>query len=298
MEMDMRQLRYFLAIANEGQITRAAKLLNMEQPPLSRQLKLMEQELGVVLFDRNGKQLQLTHAGELLRQKAITLLNQFNETLTYVQELGEGVQGVLSIGAVVSCISLLPRAIRTFSEKYPQVTFKIREGDHFLLGELLENRDIELIVSRLPFESDFQSQHYSVLPLPSDPFVALLPNEWCTNSSQDAMTLQELARYPFLTLKTDRTIGMHDLVFQAFKQQDLEPRIISECSSVAITVALVSSGVGAALLPKSVLTSFASPNVKQMTISNAEIQSDIGIVWLKNRHLSKSARHFMEMFVT
>ncbi|MCD9022066.1 LysR family transcriptional regulator [Cohnella sp. NL03-T5] len=269
----------------------------MEQPPLSRQLKLMEQELGVVLFDRNGKQLQLTHAGERLRQKAIALLHQFNETITYVQELGEGVQGVLSIGAVVSCISLLPKAIRTFSEKYPQVTFKIREGDHFQMGEWLENRDIELILSRLPFESDFQSQHYSVLPLPSDPFVALIPSEWCTNSAQETLSLQELARYPLLTLKTDRTTGMHELVFQAFKQQNLEPRIVSECSSVAITVALVASGIGVALLPKSVMTSFASPNVKQKTISDAEFHSDIGIVWLKNRHLSKSARHFMEMFL-
>ncbi|TFE24638.1 LysR family transcriptional regulator [Cohnella luojiensis] len=291
--MDMRQLRYFLAIANEGQITRAAKQLNMEQPPLSRQLKMMEQELGVVLFDRNGKQLQLTQAGELLRQRAVALMNQFDETITYVQELGEGVQGVLSIGAVVSCISLLPPTIRRFSEKYPQVTFKIQEGDHYLLGELLENRDIELIVSRLPFQSDFQSQHYSVLPLPSDPFVAVLPSEWCLDKDQKTMTLQELVQFPFLTLKTDRTTGMHNQIFQELKQHGLEPRILSECSSVAITVSLVANGLGVAILPKSVMTSFASPNIKQVAISNAEFQSEVGIVWLKDRHLSKSARHLM-----
>ena len=220
--MDMRQLRYFLAIANEGQITRAAKLLNMEQPPLSRQLKLMEQELGVVLFDRNGKQLQLTQAGEFLRQRALSLMDQFDETMSYVQELGEGVQGVLAVGAVVSCISILPPAIRQFSEKYPRVTFKIQEGDHFLLGELLENRDIELIVTRLPFQSDFQSQHYSVLTLPSDPFVAVLPSDWCPNPAQQSMTLQELAHFPFLTLKTDRTTGMHNQIFHEFKQHGLE----------------------------------------------------------------------------
>jgi DNA-binding transcriptional LysR family regulator len=269
----------------------------MEQPPLSRQLKLMEQELGVVLFDRNGKQLQLTQAGELLRQRAIALLNQFDETLTYVQELGEGVQGVLSIGAVVSCISLLPPAIRQFTEKYPQVTFKIQEGDHFLLGELLENRDLELIVTRLPFQSDFQSQHYSVLPLPSDPFVALLPSEWSGPEDRQTMTLQELARFPFLTLKTERTTGMHNRVFDEFKQHGLEPRIISECSSVAITASLVASGIGVAILPKSVMSSFASPRIKQVSISNADFQSDVGIIWLRDRHLSKTARHFMDMFI-
>jgi len=292
----MRQLRYFLAIANEGQITRAAKLLNMEQPPLSRQLKLMEQELGVVLFDRTGKQLQLTQAGELLRQRALTLMNQFDETIAYVQEIGEGVQGVLSIGAVVSCVSLLPAVIRRFSEKYPQVTFKIQEGDHFLLGELLENRDLELIVTRLPFQSDFQSQHYSVMPLPSDPFFALLPSEWCPDPDLRSMTLQELASFPFLTLKTDRTTGMHNQVFQEFKRLGLEPRIISECSSVAIAISLVAAGIGAAILPKSVMNSFAPQSIRKIAISNAEFQSEVGIVWLRDRHLSKSARHFMEMF--
>ena len=293
--MDMRQLRYFLAIASEGQITRAAKVLNMEQPPLSRQLKLMEEELGVVLFDRNGKRLQLTQAGELLRQRAIALLNQFDETMTYVQELGEGVQGVLSIGAVVSCISLLPPILRKFTVKYPQVTFKIQEGDHFLLGELLESRDLEFIVTRLPFQSDFQSRHYSVLPLPSDPFVAVLPTEWCP-AGRAAMTLEELAVFPFLTLKTERTTGMHNQVFHAFKERGLEPRIVSECSSVAITISLVASGIGAAVLPKSVMNSFAPPTITQVAIANADIQSDVGIVWLKDRHLSKSARHFMELF--
>lgn len=295
--MDMRQLRYFLAIANEGQITRAAKQLNMEQPPLSRQLKLMEQELGVVLFDRNGKQLQLTHAGELLRQRAIGLLNQFNETLTYVKELGEGVQGVLSIGAAVSCISLLPHRIQLFSKQYPQVTFKIREGDHDLISELLENRDIELAVTRLPFESDLHSQQYSILMLPSDPFVAVIPSAWRSEPNQATMTMHELAKFPFLSLKTDKTHGMHDRVIQEFHQHELEPQILCECSSVAITVALVASGIGVTLLPKSVMTSFAIPDITQVAITNADFQSDVGVLWLRDRYLSRSARHFIEMFL-
>ncbi|MFB9274798.1 LysR family transcriptional regulator [Cohnella cellulosilytica] len=294
--MDMRQLRYFLAIAHEGQITRAAKQLNMEQPPLSRQLKLIEQELGVVLFDRNGKRLQLTQAGEMLRDRALVLMKQFEDTITYVQELGEGVQGVLSIGAVVSCVSLLPPVLRKFTEKYPQVTFKIQEGDHFLLGELLENRDLEFIVTRLPFQSDFQSQHYSVLPLPSDPFVALLPSEWCP-PGQRAMTMEELAGFPFLTLKTDRTTGMHLQVFHEFKRFGLEPRIVSECSSVAIAISLVAAGIGAAVLPNSVMRSFAPPSIAKVAIADAHFHSEIGVVWLRDRHLSKSARHLMEMLV-
>ncbi|MBW7460295.1 LysR family transcriptional regulator, partial [Paenibacillus sepulcri] len=151
--MDIRQLRYFLSIAREGQVTRAARKLNMEQPPLSRQLKLIEEELGVRLFDRSGKRLKLTEAGKLLQEKGELLLNQFEEAVREVKETGEGVRGLLSIGSVVSCISLLPPRIQSFRDKYPQITFKILEGDHAYLGEQLEKRAIELVVARLPFEA-------------------------------------------------------------------------------------------------------------------------------------------------
>lgn len=295
--MDIRQLRYFLTIAREGQITRAAKQLNMEQPPLSRQLKLMEEELGVTLFERSGKQLRLTHAGELLQQRADSLLNQFNETLTEVKELHAGIRGMLSIGAVVSCISLLPQRIHSFRQKYPEVTFKIREGDHSLLADQLDQRHIELAVTRLPFESRFGPERYAVLPLPSDPFVAVLPVSWESGPTPGQISMRELAEHPFLSLKTDQTKGMHERVIQEFNRNGHPPRVICECSSVAIIVALVAEGIGATILPESVMSSFAIPNIRTLTIPSADFQSDVGIVWLKDHVLSNRARHFLNTFI-
>lgn len=295
--MDIRQLRYFLTIAQEGQITRAAKQLNMEQPPLSRQLKQMEEELGVLLFERSGKQLQLTHAGELLQNRAASLLNQFNETLTEVKEIHAGIRGMLSIGAVVSCISLLPQRIHIFRQQYPEVTFKIREGDHSLLADQLDKRNIELAVTRLPFESSFGPERYTVQPLPSDPFVAVIPSSWKSASSQYEISMRELAEYPFLSLKTDQTIGMHERVIQEFKRSELEPRVLCECSSVAIIVALVAEGIGATILPASVMSSFSIPNIRTLPITSADFQSDVGIVWLRDHVLSNRARHFIATFI-
>lgn len=297
MNLDIRQLRYFLTIAQEGQITRAAKQLNMEQPPLSRQLKLMEEELGVLLFERSGKQLQLTHAGELLQNRAASLLNQFNETLTEVKEIHAGIRGMLSIGAVVSCISLLPQRIHIFRQQYPEVTFKIREGDHSLLADQLDKRNIELAVTRLPFESSFGPERYAVQPLPSDPFVAVLPSSWESVSSHSEISMRELAEYPFLSLKTDQTIGMHERVIQEFKRGELEPRVICECSSVAIIVALVAEGIGATILPESVMSSFTIPNIRTLSITSADFQSDVGIVWLRDHVLSNRAMHFLATFI-
>jgi len=293
--MDMRQLKYFLAIAQEGQITRAAKLLNMEQPPLSRQLKQMEDELGVKLFDRSNMRLKLTSAGELLREKAEALLLQFDETMREIREMEESVRGVLSIGAVVSCISLLPKPIRQFREKYPQVTYKISEGDHYYLGEQLEKRAIELVVARLPFEAQTEL-HYEVLPLPSDPFVTVIPGAWASYANARSISMKELASFPLLTLKTDYTTRMHEQVVSECRRHGFEPDIICECSSVAIIMSLVAAGIGATVFPKSVMSSFPSDVVRTLEIKDADFQSDVGILWLKNRYLSKSARHFIELF--
>lgn len=294
--MDIRQLKYFLMIAQEGQITRAAKLLNIEQPPLSRQLKLMEQELGVTLFERSGKQLKLTKAGELLRRKGELLLLQFDETIKEVQEREAGTEGILSIGAVVSCISLLPEKIKQFRENYPKVTFKIAEGDHFYLGEQLEKRYIELIVARLPFEASSPSKPYEVLPLPSDPFVVVIPRIWTEYANRHTIYMEELASFPLLTLKSDRTTHMHEQVVMECRRHGFEPNLICECSSVAIIMSLVANGIGATVFPKSVLSSFSVNGIMTLDIADADFQSGVGIIWLKNRYLSKSAQNFIERF--
>ena len=294
--MDMRQMKYFLAIAREGQVTRAAKQLNMEQPPLSRQLKLMEEELGVRLFDRTSKRLNLTDAGELLRQRAEILLAQFDETLREVKEIEEGVRGVLSLGSVVSCISLLPNRIQLFREIYPQVTFKILEGDHVYLGELLQKRVIELVVARLPFEALTHTDHYEVLPLPSDPYVAVIPSSWTPQIGKTTVCMKELAPFPFLTLKTEKTTRMHEQVMNECRRHGFEPNIICECSSVAIIMSLVASGIGATVFPKSVMSSFPVSVVQMLDIEDADFQSEVGIVWLKDHYLSKSAQRFIDSF--
>jgi LysR family transcriptional regulator, salicylic acid-responsive activator of bsdBCD len=292
--MDVRQLRYFLAIAKEKQITRAAKSLNMEQPPLSRQLKLMEEELGVALFERHGKQLNLTQAGQVLQERAESLLHQLNETITEIKEIEQGLQGTLSIGSVFSCISLLPQKIGDFHERYPHVIFKILEGDHVTLGEYLENRSIELVITRLPFESKYESDKYDILPLPSDPFVAVIPHKW--NFSRESILLQDIADIPLLALKSDTTVRMNEKIVNECRRFGFEPNIICECSSVAIIMALVVEGIGATIVPKSVMSSFPMLEVNMLDIPETTFQSEVGIVWLRNRYLSKSARSFIDTF--
>ncbi|REK75018.1 LysR family transcriptional regulator [Paenibacillus paeoniae] len=296
--MDIRQLKYFLAIAQEKQITRAAKLLHMEQPPLSRQLMLMEEELGTQLFERSRKQLTLTAAGEVLQERAEQLLLQLDETIKEVKEIESGVRGTLSIGAVVSCVSILPKPIQLLRETYPQITFKISEGDHFIMGQLLEKRSVELVISRLPFETNILPGKLEVLPLPSDPYVALMPSSWAPSIEDKSISMEELATYPLLTLKTDKTTRMHEQVVNEFRRHGIEPTIICECSSVAIIMSLVAAGIGATVFPKSTLSSFPLETVTMLAIRDADFQSEVGILWLKDQRLSRRAQHFIECFLS
>ncbi|MDI4649998.1 LysR family transcriptional regulator [Cohnella hashimotonis] len=325
--MDVRQLRYFLTVAEEGQITSAAKKLHMEQPPLSRQMRLIEEELGVALFDRSGRRLRLTPAGERLRERSAGLLRQLEETVAEVRELDEGVRGVLSVGAVVSCTSLLPGPLGRFRERYPDVSFKLSEGDHHLLGERLERREIEIAVARLPFEAPGGEDRYEIRPLPSDPIVALLPTgAWkaadgaaqaqggpgqggpaqggpaqggpAISAGTEPLSLAELAAFPLVSLKTDRTVVMHETIMRAFAAAELSPRVLCECASVAIALTLVAHGFGAALLPKSVMSTFPLAGIECRAIRDADLLSEVGLVWLKDRYLSRAAQRFIALFGT
>ncbi|MEY8348401.1 LysR family transcriptional regulator [Bacillus cereus] len=288
--MDIRQLRYFFTIAQEGQITRAAKKLHMAQPPLSQQLKLLEQELGVLLLERNGRQLELTEAGSVLFKKAQEILYQFDETISEVKEVGNGLKGTLSIGSVKSCFSYIPERLRLFREKYPLVTFRLHEGDSFRLAESIKNREIELAVVRLPLEME----EFSFSPLPTDKFVAVIPDE--KTDKRTTISMKELANAPLMLLQRIKGFGLYERVLDGFKKHGLEPNIICDCPDAAMLLSLVKSGVGFTLLPKSTLVALPLNGVKIIDIEDSTITSDSAVIWLKNRSLSKIAIHFLETF--
>jgi len=288
--MDIRQLRYFATIAEEGQITRAAKKLHMAQPPLSQQLKALEQELGVLLLDRNGNSMDLTEVGKVLYDRSKELLQRMEETKLEIKELGEGIKGVLSIGSVKSSFSYIPERIRIFRKHYPNVRFRLYEGDSFRLVDHLQKREIELAVVRFPLDT---SSDFSYLRLPIDHFVAVTTD---TNDGRVSITMKELADMPLMLLHRVTGIGLYELVKNAFIQLGLKPTIVCECPDAAMLLSLVKAGVGVTLLPKSTLRTFPINGLKTVDIEDCSIESESAVIWLKNRYLSKSAQHFIKTF--
>ncbi|KZZ83657.1 LysR family transcriptional regulator [Bacillus sp. SJS] len=288
--MDLKQLRYFCIIAEEGQVTRAAKKLHMAQPPLSYQLKSLEEELGVLLMERNGKKMELTEAGTILYERANSLLLQMEAAVSEVKEAGEGLSGLLSIGCVKTGFSYIPERIRFFREQYPNVSFRLHEGDSYRLAEDVRNRSIELALVRLPLDLN----DFDCLPLSKDPFAAIVPEHLEMNSTIDMADLSEL---PLMLLHRVSGIGLFELVVNAFQKHGLKPAIVCQCPDAAMLMALVREGVGVAILPESTLRSFPNSGLKAVPIRNSELLSDCALIWLKDRYLSKKAVRFRETFL-
>lgn len=290
--MNIKQLHYFYEIANEGQITRAAKKLHIAQPPLSQSLKALENSLDVILFERNGRRMELTEAGAVLYEKAKEIFHKIDETVMEVKETGKGVRGTLPIGCNKSCFSHIPKKINTYQEKFPHVTFKLLEGDSYFLTKQLIEREIEVAVVRLPIEMNGFAYHL----LPKEDYVVVVSNNWIGNEEKESISIKELASIPLLLLHRIRGIGQFEIIMDKFKEERLTPNIICESPNVDMLLGLVNEGLGATVIPKSTLLKHNTSNVTVLQLEDTQIVSESAIIWLKDRYLSKSAARFIELF--
>jgi len=288
--MDIRQLRYFIAIVEERNISAAAKRLHLSQPPLSQQLKAMEQELGATLVERTGKYFEVTEAGKTLYQYALQMVQLMDEAKTEVMDVGSGVHGRLTIGVNTFSVVELPEILRKFQQLYPKVTYKIQQNESAHLCQLVRDRVIELAIIRLPLELD----DFSVLHLYSEPFY-LIASEKLTLPDSEA-TLADLQNYRLL-LPSTQGLGVHYLILEAFSRFHLHPNIIGECSDVALLMALVSSGFGASIVPETLVKLHRGDAIQTRKIADtAEMSSPVGIIWRKNHRLSHAAQNFIDLF--
>ncbi|MFQ3546498.1 LysR family transcriptional regulator [Halobacillus rhizosphaerae] len=289
--MDIRQLKYFVTIAEEGKITTAAKKLNIAQPPLSKQLKQMEEELGVVLFDRDNKSLHLTLEGERLLLRAKELLNKFDETMIEVQELRKGASGILSVGSNLYCASLMLSKVVDIREKNPGLTFKVWEGETIHLLKMLSKREIEIAITNSPITEKSISQ----MPLESDPYVLVLPEKWEWNGSEQCR-LEEIIDLPLILLRPNYGLGVYGQIVNEFQRLDLEPNILCECQDLIMLLGLVSSGFGGTILPLSLLSLHSLGGLRVVQLKDHTLISEPKVIWRKNSYLSKAAKEFLKLF--
>lgn len=295
--MDLKKLKYFVIIAEEGQITRAARRLHIAQPPLSMQLKSLEDELGVKLITRDKKKFELTPEGLTFYNRAKEVLNSLDAMAREVKEQQNGMKGKLSIGTVMSCVPYLPPLLKKFQEKCPDVTFQLWEEDSRRVEELLQINEIELGIIRLPLQSQDTASidNLSIYPLQSNPLVAIQPVGWKAFDGA-TISLNELENYPLLMLRGRGDYSVFNKFVETCNTHRFKPKIICESPDVATLMELANSGLGIAIVPKiavqlKLLESMAYAEI----IPN--INSETALVWIENQHMSKAAQNFKKLLI-
>ena len=286
--MEFRQLRYFLAVAEEGQITKAAKRLNITQPPLSQQLILLERELGVKLIERNKKQICLTEAGYLLQSRAEQILELVKTTVNDLQDVSDGVKGKLMIGTITSSgRSIIPEHIQFFHKRYPKISFDLKQGETRKILELLNSGIIELGIVRFPFDSET----YDYITLPDEPMVAVAAPGVCEQSAEQNLRLDDLRDEDLLIHRRHETI-----ILEYCQQMGFQPSIL--CTSDDITPLLIwaNLGIGVAIVPKSSVHLLAGSSLKVREITSPLLTTTRAVIWHKKRSLSSIASRFIELF--
>ncbi|MEK3805887.1 LysR family transcriptional regulator [Bacillus sp. FSL H8-0547] len=286
--MDIRQLNYFIAIAEEGQITAAANRLKMAQPPLSQQLKQMETELGLILAERKGKSLELTDAGEKLYQHALKVTDAMEEALFEVKETGTGKKGKLSIGVNTLSNDKLPGLLKHFQKKYPDVTYKIQQNDSAQLCRLLKEKVLDLAIVRLPLDLN----DYHVIHLEPEPFYFVSSSP--LNPDQRTVKAEETVNVPLIIPSTEG-LGLYSKILSVFTSRDLDPDVICECSDVTILFDLVSAGFGATIVPETVIKLKPPSGLHIYLLEETEGLGESGLIYLKNHYLPKTAQNFIDL---
>ncbi|MEH7253800.1 LysR family transcriptional regulator [Neobacillus niacini] len=298
--MDIRHLKYFIAIAEEGKILKAAKRLNISQPPLSNQLMQLERELGIKLFNRQNQRLTITHEGKLFYQRAKKILKLVEGTVEEFKELSEGIRGTLSIGSIATLgATLLPERIRDFQKRYPNVQFQVWEGDPNRIMELVANRIVEIGIVRLPIND----QLFDMIKLSEEPLVVAMSKEWNIGEDRDYVTLSELEGKPLMCISTPKGTSVYNhssvsnKVAAACLQNGIEPRVIGECSNITPLLTWALHDIGIAVVPQSAKNIIPNSGLIFKEIREPIIMTNqSALIWLKENYLSSISRKFIETF--
>ncbi|ABR84332.1 MULTISPECIES: LysR family transcriptional regulator [Pseudomonas aeruginosa group] len=248
--MELRHLRYFIAVAEELHFGRAAERLGISQPPLSQQIQALEEEIGARLFERTNRRVELTDAGRLFLDESRQVLAQVDKAVLLARRAHLGELGELKIGFTSSApfTSTIPSSIHAFRKAYPEVHLDLQEmSSRQVLRALLEESLQVGVIRPLALPDTVHS-----VELFREPLVAVLRADHpLAAGSEDGLAIAALAEEPFVFFPRSYGTGLYDQVIALTRQAGFSPRIAQEASEAMTIIGLVSAGLGVSILPAS-----------------------------------------------
>ncbi|TKI03059.1 LysR family transcriptional regulator [Martelella alba] len=277
---ELGQLRCFIVVANELSFRRAAHKLNMTQPPLTRQIQVLEHQIGVRLFDRSTRSVTLTVAGQAFLREAIHVIEQADFAVQTVKQIAFGEMGNISISFVASAVyDFLPKVIQSVKERYPHIVFNLKEmpTPAQINGLQLHRMDLG-IVRDPPFIEDFVSEL-----LVSEPFILAIPASHPLAEVED-LSATSLTHYGLITYSSSGWRPFHDMIAIALRRNKIRPKIVYSFETSVTILAMVNSGLGIALVPAcSRIVSFPNIIFREFDL-DPELRSNLYLLWRKDNN--------------
>ncbi|MGE3311761.1 MAG: LysR family transcriptional regulator [Limisphaerales bacterium] len=292
--MELRHLRYFVAVAEEQNVTRAAARLHVSQPPLSRQIRALEDELGVALFEHGAKSIRLTDAGKVFHGEASAVLRRAEEAVQTVKAVASGRRGEVHVGYAPSLtVEILPRALRAFQESHPQVRVHLHDltTEGMLIG--LRDGDIQVALMIRPSSKALgalkfeELRRYAVC-------VAMHPTHPLAQGRK--VSLKQVAGERLIGYTQTDYPEYHDWIADLFKGQASPPQISEEHDSATSLIAAVEAGRGVAVVQQG-FECLAGPRLSLRKIVPAPAPFVVGVVY-EPKGGSTAAMAFIESVKT
>ena len=276
--MEIRQLRYFISVAEHLNFTQAAKRLFVAQPAVSQQIASLEKELGLKLFVRDKHSVQLTPAGKVFLHDAIEMLNRSEEAINKAKKAAIGEVGQLNIGFLYATVkNFLPALVRDFREKYPHVQFSF---NHYQTAQIIEKLrkdevDIAFTLSFRP-EDMAEWEHKTLLSQPYGVFMSKSHRL----AGRNCIPIIELAHEPLVMLDRKEAPQGYDHLITLFSNHGLIPNITTQTRRIETVLMLVEAGLGVAVLPQH-LGVYANPSLRFIEIEEWQHTVEIVLAWKK-----------------
>ena len=304
--MDLKQLSYFVTVVQEGNISKAAKKLHLSQPPLSVQLKSLETELNCILFDRGSRQIRLTKPGEILYERALTMLELSRIAAREITDSRHDTKGTLRLGVISSVGStLLNEWLIAFHQSYPDIGFEIFEGNTYQQIEQLQNNIIEMAIVRTPFVAD--SLDCTVLK--AEDMIAVGNKRYFEDigpahkkqtgiqsvkmASGEAISLTGLSGRPLILYRR-----WEQILGNLFLEDKIDVHVFCVNDDARTTVCWADAGLGVGIVPASVLSLAKGQNTIHKIIADPRLSSSICIIRNPAAYKSSIARIFSDYLLS
>lgn len=279
--MELRHLRYFVAVAEEKSFSKAAERLFISQPPLSRQIKQLEEEMGVVLIDREQRPLKLTEAGVFFYEHASQILKKSDNLRTMTMRKGV-FDGSLSIGFVASILyGTLPRVISRFRKVYPNIQIKLHELNSWQQTQALTSGKIDVGFGRLLFED---ASVRRILLREESLIVAVPIDHPLLQKNRSSISITDLTNENLILYPKAPRPSFIDFILGLFETRNIEPSCFSEVSELHVALGLVAAGMGVTIVPR------AMENLRGTEIGYIPLEDGLltSPVIMNVRHFDKS----------